>query len=295
MDAVDDDLRLDIFERQRPVLLSLAYRMLGERAAAEDIVQEAWLCWAGTERVHIEVPEAWLRQVTTRLAIDELRSARARREVYVGPWLPEPIEAEDAQASGFERAQDCELALLWAMERLTPEERAAFILREAFDADYAEIAKSLGKTEAACRQLVSRAKRALHRAGPRFDAPPEEVRDLLRRFAQAAVSQDRAQVMALLAPDALAMSDGGGFVRAALRPLMGAADVAQVMMAISSRSMASDAARAVTLNGRPGLAILAGSERDMVFTLAPDADGRIAWIYIMRNPAKLPRGKSALG
>ena len=151
----------DIFEAQRPALMALCYRMLGERAAAEDAVQETWLRWSAADQGAVRVPAAWLRTAATRIAIDALRRAQARREHYVGPWLPEPIlSAEDGTVeTRYAQAQECELALLWLMEVLRPAERAAFILREAFDAPYAEISRTLGRSEAACRQLVSRAHR----------------------------------------------------------------------------------------------------------------------------------------
>jgi len=286
---------LNPFEAARPHLINLAYRMLGERAAAEDVVQEVWLRWsrAGQDVAH---PGAWLRQVTARLSVDALRSARHRRETYVGPWLPEPLIREHDHADGeahLSLAQDCQLALLWAMERLSPEERAAFLLRRVFDADYAEIADTLAKSEAACRQMVSRAAQRLREARPRFAPDPEGARDLLTRFAQAAMAQDHAAVLALLAPDVTAISDGGGKARAALRPLHGADEVAQVILAVASRR-GSFSPRIVLANGAPALAILEGGEDDVLYSLAIDEKGRINWIYVMRNPDKLPQGAGTI-
>ena len=190
-------------------------------------------------------------------------------------------------------AQDCQLALLWAMERLSPEERAAFLLRRVFDADYAEIADTLAKSEAACRQMVSRAAQRLREARPRFAPDPEGARDLLTRFAQAAMAQDHAAVLALLAPDVIAISDGGGKARAALRPLHGADEVAQVILAVASRR-GSFSPRVVLANGAPALAILEGGEDDVLYSVAIDEKGRIDWIYVMRNPDKLPRGAGTI-
>jgi RNA polymerase sigma-70 factor (ECF subfamily) len=285
---------LHIFEAERPILTALAYRMLGERAAAEDVVQEAWLRWqrhAGA----VGAPRAWLRQVTTRLAVDALRAARARRECYVGPWLPEPLVDGVDEADGaarLELAEACHLALLWAMERLAPEERAAFVLRRVFDADYAEIAATLGRSEAACRQMVSRAATRLREGRPRFAPDDAAVRAALERFASAAMAQDHAAVLAMLAPDVTAISDGGGKARAALRPLSGAAEVAQVILAVAARA-GPVVPRPVRANGAPALAVLEGGAEDALYTVTLDAQGRIDWIYIMRNPDKLPRAAQA--
>ena len=165
------DAATAIFEQQRPRLLSLAYRMLGEIQAAEDIVQEGWLRWSAATLADIAFPSAWLTQVATRLAIDQLRSARRRREVYTGPWLPEPIiDSTDSEpGSAMELAQECELALLWSLERLAEEERAAFLLSQVFETSYADIARTLDKSEQACRQLVSRARQRVQESSPRFD------------------------------------------------------------------------------------------------------------------------------
>ena len=278
------------FEAHRQELTALAYRMLGERDEADDVVQETWLRWARAERDQVRDPGAWLRRTAARISIDILRSARKRREVYVGPWLPEPIVASDANSpeDAYALAQECELALLWAMERLTETERAAFILREVFDADYSELANTLGRTEAACRQIVSRAARRVREEAPRFDAPSEETADLLSRFASAAVARDRDAVMSLLAPNVVAITDGGGQVRAALRPLHGPEEVAQVMMRVVEKYDGFGPFELGEANGRPALLMLNGDDRDLVTVVAPDGSGRIAWIYVMRNPEKLP-------
>lgn len=282
-----------IFEAERPALTALCYRMLGERASAEDAVQDTWLRWERADRAGIENPGAWLRRTATRIAIDALRSARARRETYPGPWLPEPlVETESLGIEArFELAQECELALLWAMERLSPLERAAFILREAFDAGYDEIAATLGRSEAACRQLVSRAHRHLQESGPRFDAPPAEVADLLQRFMAATSALDHGAALSLLAPDAVACTDGGKKARAALRPLTGPEDITHVLMAVMARSLKDPADWTLEpgrANRRPAIVRRLGGRVDLVLTLAPSADGRIAWLYAMRNPDKLP-------
>ena len=282
-----------IFEAERPALTALCYRMLGERAGAEDAVQDTWLRWERADHDTIENPRAWLRRTATRIAIDALRSARSRRETYPGPWLPVPLVESDTLSleDSFALAQECELALLWAMERLSETERAAFILREAFDAGYDEIAAATGKSEAACRQLVSRAHKRLQESGPRFDASPAEVADLLQRFLSAAAAQDHRAVLALFSPDATAYSDGGKKARAALRPLTGPAEIAQVLMAIMQKAAQEQAQWTVepaSANRAPAIVRRLNGKIDLVLTLAPDASGRIAWLYAMRNPDKLP-------
>lgn len=283
----------DVFEAERRALVSLCYRMLGEIGAAEDAVQETWLRWAAADGREIRNPAAWLRRVATNIAIDTLRTVRARREKYVGPWLPEPIlQTDDAPAlPHFELAQECELALLWAMERLTERERAAFILREAFDASYAEIAGSLGTTEAACRQLVSRSQKKLQETGPRFDAPPEEVADLCERFFKAAMAEDFDAALRLLTPETLALSDGGAHRRAARRPLVGGAEIIQVFRAVQDRTKSEGGwmTRVLLANGKPALARYQHGKLDSLVTLAPDAEGRIGWFYVMTNTEKLAR------
>lgn len=281
----------DVFEAERKALVSLCYRMLGETAAAEDVVQETWLRWAAADSGEIRNPAAWLRRVATNIAIDTLRTVRARREQYVGPWLPEPIlQTDEAPAPlHFELAQECELALLWAMERLTERERAAFILREAFDASYAEIANSLATTEAACRQLVSRSQKKLQETGPRFDATAEEVADLSERFFKAAMANDFAAAVKLLTPETVAISDGGTHRRAARRPLVGGSEIIQVFQAVHDRTKSEGGWRTqiVVANGKPALARYRLGRLDSLVTLAPDRAGKIGWFYVMVNPEKL--------
>lgn len=281
----------DIFEAERPSLISLCYRMLGERAGAEDAVQDTWLKWSATDATQIDNPAAWLRRVATNVAIDTLRTAHRRREVYVGPWLPEPIiqcETQDP-AHQFELAQECELALLWAMERLTERERAAFILREAFDANYSEIASTLGATEAACRQLVSRSQKKLQDSGPRFDATPEEVADLSQRFFLAITAEDFETALSLLTPKSVALSDGGAKRRAARRPLIGGSEILQVFCALyeKARHEPGWTTRIALVNTKPAFLRYQFGQLDSVTTLSPDQSGKIAWLYIMRNPDKL--------
>ncbi|MED5549993.1 MAG: RNA polymerase sigma factor SigJ [Pseudomonadota bacterium] len=290
MTALETDL--SAFQAERPRLVSIAYRMLGERAAAEDVVQDVWLRWDRADTSDVANPQAWLTAATTRLAIDALRKARVRREAYTGPWLPEPWlhDPADDLLERIETAQQAELALLWAMEALTPRERAAFILHEAFDTGYDKLAEVLDTTEAACRQLVSRARRKTRGGPARPGSAPEAVMELLAGIMTAYARGDIRQIAALLSDDVVAISDGGGKARAALRPLMGAGETAQVMHALATRKPLDRVPDLVWMNGRPAIGILDGGADDFLMTVTP-ADGnpsRIGWIYVMRNPRKLP-------
>ena len=285
------------FERHRAHLLNIAYRMLGEMAAAEDVAQEAWLRWQRADGEDIRDPRAWLSAVTVRLSLDALRKLRARRETYVGLWLPEPLLpddtrafAADAPAVRAELASDLSLALLHILERLSPEERAALILHDAFDCDYAEIAATLDKNEAACRKLVSRARERVKADRPRYTASPDAHRDLLRRFAKASASSDPNEMMMLLAPDAIAYTDGGGRVAAALNPIYGADKVARFIIGLGKKFYAAAMLETamIEVNGQPALVIRDGGE--MLGIIAIETDGeKITTLYGLRNPDKLKR------
>lgn len=280
------------FEAERKQLTSLCYRMLGDRGDAEDAVQDTWIRWMGADHARVDQPAAWLRRTATNIAIDALRSARKRRETYVGPWLPEPlVDTTSALEDDFVLAQECELALLWAMERLGEEERAAFILREAFDAGYDEISKSLDKSQAACRQMVSRAHRRLQESGPRFDVAPHEVRDLISKFFAATMAEDFESALRLFSDDAVAITDGGRKARAARRILVGPDDIVQVLSAVWRRASEETdwSLEPCITNGTPGIVRWVKGKVDYILTLAPDKDGKIAWLYVMRNPDKLPK------
>jgi RNA polymerase sigma-70 factor (ECF subfamily) len=285
------------FEAHRQHLLNIAYRMLGELAAAEDVVQEAWLRWQTADIREIRNARAWLSAVAVRLSLDALRKLRARRETYVGPWLPEPILPDDMRAFTTETpadhaglASDLSLALLHVLERLTPEERAALILHDAFDCDYSEIAAMISKAEAACRKLVSRARERVKVERPRFSVSREQHRDMLLRFAEASITADAGALMSLLAPDATAYSDGGGRVPAALRPIYGADKVTRFIVGLARKfaARASGDALSVDINGRPGLLLLIDGA--IYATLSIECDGeRITALYAIRNPDKLAR------
>ncbi|WP_434212001.1 RNA polymerase sigma-70 factor [[Pseudomonas] boreopolis] len=278
-----------VFEQHRPRLFSLAYRLLGARTEAEDVVQDAWLRWHGADRAGIVDPEAWLVTATTRLGLDRLRAARAARSRYTGPWLPEPLEIseEPGPQELRERAEQVSLALLAAMERLGPEERAAFLLKEAFDYDYARIAELLGHSEANCRQMVHRARTRLQAERPRFPVDRQHHRELLERFMIASQAGDMAAITALLDSNARLVSDGGGKVTAALRPLLGAERIARLYWAVARRKLGL-VARMGTVNGEP--AILRFRDGRLHSTTLAVIDGdRIVELLNVMNPDKLPR------
>ncbi|MEU3732412.1 RNA polymerase sigma-70 factor [Streptomyces sp. NPDC033538] len=281
----------DVFEEHRPVLLGVAYRMLGRLADAEDVVQEAWLRWSGADRSGVREPRGFLVRVTTRLAIDRLRQIKSRGETYVGPWLPEPYATDfgDAVPDTAERAvlaDSVSLAVLVVLESLSPLERAVFVLREAFGYPYAEIAAMLERGEAAVRQLAGRARKHVDERRPRYDVDPAQRRDLTERFLAAAVDGDLEGLMALLAPDVRLVGDSGGKSKAPLRVLETSDKVARFLQGAARKGIADASFRFLELNGGPALLVLSGNKPDSVFQLDV-VDGRIASVYIIRNPDKL--------
>jgi RNA polymerase sigma-70 factor, ECF subfamily len=281
------DPRLAAFEAQRLRLQRLAYRMLGSVAEAEDAVQDAWLRWSRTEPTQVDDPTAWLMSATTRLCIDRLRAARVRREAYVGPWLPDPL-VEDIATDPVERAEDVSVAFLLALERLSPLERAVFLLHDVFDADYAVVARTLERSEAACRQLAARARAHVRDARPRFDVSQEEAARLASAFMDAARQGDFEALSNLLAEDAVLISDGGGKRPAALRPMVGREDIVALIKGLAWRGNwpPADKVRLARINGYLG-AILEADDGVTTLAFEPSDDGRLAAIYILRNPDKL--------
>jgi RNA polymerase sigma-70 factor, ECF subfamily len=278
------------FEAHRGRLTGLAYRMLGSRADAEDTVQDAFLRWSGaTAREPIANHEAFLVRVVTRLCLDRLKSARAKRETYVGPWLPEPVADGDALSphTGAELAEDLSFALLLALDRLTPGERAAFLLHDVFDAPFSEIAATLNKSEAACRQLAARARKAVQAGRPAPSAPQGEHDRLLNAFAAAASTGDLAGLKAILAEHVVTLSDGGGRKSAALNPIFGADKTVRFLFGVDRKFKPGQRAlEAIEVNGAQGLAVRVDGALDSVLTIAVE-HGRIVAIYIVRNPDKL--------
>jgi len=279
----------DPFTALRPRLFGIAYRMLGVRADAEDVLQDAWLRWSRTDAGTLQSAEAWLVTVVTRLSIDRLRAAKAEREAYVGWWLPEPlVEGLDERTpeSAAELAGELSVAFLHVLERLGPEERAAFLLRQVFDYDYAEIAAQLGKTEAACRQLVHRASERVQQARTRFAVPHGVHRQLLQRFMLAAKSGDRGAIEALLSEDAQLIGDGGGKVPSFAKPLVGPFRIANLYWALYRRLGAQVVYRMALINGEPGLVRYVDGRLESAQAFVTDGE-RIVAIYAVRNPDKL--------
>lgn len=280
----------DPFQTLRPRLLGIAYRMLGTRSDSEDVVQDAWLRWRDVDRASLQSAEAWLVTVVTRLAIDRLRAAKTEREAYFGTWLAEPIVELDERTpeSIVERAGELSLAFLHLLERLGPEERAAYLLRTAFDYDYGEIAAMLGKSEAAIRQSVHRATERLRLDRPRFDVPPQTHALLLHRFVAAASSGDRAAIEALLADGVAAIGDGGGKVPSIPGGVHGAHRVANLYWSQHRRLGARLAYRLAFINGEPGFLRFVDGKLESAQAVVTDG-GRIVAIYAVRNPDKLAR------
>jgi len=277
------------FETHRRALTGLAYRMLGSRAEAEDIVQDAYLRWHAADRMAIEEPRRYLGTVVTRLCLDRMKSAQARREVYVGQWLPEPVvdETFDDDTAG-DLAHDISVALMLLLERLSPLERASFLLHDVFGLDFAEIARALDRGEAACRQLAARARAHIEAGRPRFPASHEDGHRLAAAFRAAMTSGDTKAFAQILAKDAVLYSDGGGKRAAALNPIHGADRILRFFAGIARKNpaLAAMAARPATVNGLPGF-VLRESDGSIDTMAVEHRAGRIVAIYLIRNPDKL--------
>lgn len=277
----------DSFEPHRPLLTGLAYRMLGSIAEAEDVVQEAYLRWHAVERSTVDNPRAFLCRTVARLCLDHLKSARVRREQYVGPWLPEPlVDAPMAdERSADELAADVSMALMVALQRLSALERAAFLLHDVFSVDFKSIADALGRDDAACRQLASRARDHVRAARPRFKPSPADVERLVTAFMQAVGSKDVAALTQLLRDDAVLHTDGGGKVRAALNPIYGRDKIIRFLLA-RVPALADLRVRSVPINGSPGLIVDQSDGRRDVITFDVQ-DGVLTGIFVVSNPDKL--------
>jgi RNA polymerase sigma-70 factor (ECF subfamily) len=277
-----------LFESYRSRLFGLAYRLLGSRSDAEDVVQDAWLRWHQADRSAIRDVEAWLVTATTRLGIDRLRLARTEREHYPGPWLPEPLTVDESPTpeNRADIGSQVSLAFLSLLERLGPEERAAFLLKEVFDYDYAQVARLVGHSEANCRQMVHRARQRLQAERPRFEVAPDKHRRLLERFMHAAEAGDEAAIVALLDTNARLVSDGGGKVTAVIRPLEGAARIARLYGAVASRTGAQTQCRIGYVNGEPAILRWYQGRLHSITTIAIDGD-RITRVLSVLNPDKL--------
>ncbi|HEX2860355.1 MAG TPA: sigma-70 family RNA polymerase sigma factor [Lacunisphaera sp.] len=277
-----------VFEPHRRHLHAVAYRFLGSVADAEDIVQESWLRWTQADPSLVEEPRAYLTRIAARLCLDQLKSARVRRERYVGPWLPEPVvEGAGYSTEGAgERADDISVALMLALERLSPLERAAFVLHDIFGQTFEEVALALERNPATCRQLAARARQHLRAARPRFAVPPGEGERLVEAFLRAAQDGDLAGLTRVLAADAVLHSDSGGKVRAARRHIIGAGRIARLFAILTKKFGPARRAVPVRINGLPGLVMqdAAGLTQTVAFEIR---GGAIAALYLVRNPDKL--------
>ena len=282
--ADDLDEAAEVFTAVRPRLFGIAYRMLGTVSEAEDIVQDAWLRWQAYDRSSVRTPSAFLSTTVTRLAITATQSARVRRETYIGPWLPEPVDTSADPTLGAERAEALELAVLYLLERLTPTERAAYVLREAFDYSYAEIAQIIEVSEVSARQLVSRARKHLA-SGRRATVQPRQQQRLLEAFLAAARAGDVATLEKLLAEDVVRYSDGGGAVRAARVPVRGRAKVVRLQDAFRGFFSGTEP-RWVQANGQPAVVLFRAGTAVAVGIVAAADDGITEILWVL-NPAKL--------
>jgi RNA polymerase sigma-70 factor (TIGR02957 family) len=283
------------FNSLRPRLQAIAYRMLGSVAEAEEIVQDVWLKWHGQPRDEVDNAEAWLVSVATRTSIDRLRAARVEREHYQGIWLPEPLVSGSPPTPEelLEKADQVSLGLLRLMERLTPESRAAFLLREVFDVDYPDLARLVGKTEAACRQLVRRAKAQLEEGRTRYTVPAEKHGNLVTRFAEAMTGGNFAALKDLLAEDAVLEGDGGGKVTSFPKPLVGGQRIAQLFYASQRRHGQNLRIELARINGAWGLLRFIDGQLESAQSYETDGT-RIVAILVQRNPDKLKRIAASL-
>ncbi len=282
------EVATETFERHRPLLFSIAYRMLGSVMEAEDVVQEAFLRWQGASGGEIHAPKSYLSTVVTRLSIDRLRFAKARREEYVGPWLPEPIATGEGSdvAGAVALDETLSMAFLVLLESLTPVERAVFLLREVFDYDYEEISHLVGKSETNCRQIAHRARGYVAARRPRFERSPEQQERLTERFVEACSTGDMPALLELLAEDITLWSDGGGRVRAALNPIYGPEKVTRFLLGVLRKTPPTFVSRLARVNGQLGIVGYVEGRPASVLTLDTES-GRIRAIRIVVNPEKL--------
>jgi RNA polymerase sigma-70 factor (TIGR02957 family) len=283
----------DVFSADRPLLFSIAYRMLGSASDAEDVLQDAWVRYRGSDRSAIRSPRAFATTIVTRLCLDRLKSARAMREEYIGPWLPEPVLTSDPQSPDMmlQRSESVTLAFLVLLEKLSPEERAVFILKDIFGYEHTEVGAMLGINAENSRQLLHRAKARLGEARPRLTGTPQARRAVAERFARAFSSADAAELRMLLAEDVGMWSDGGGKVSAARRPLAGREEVLTFLIGLHRTAQASGLTRAVSLriedvNAEPALVVRVGTRLESIFVFSI-RDEAVSAIRVVRNPDKL--------
>jgi RNA polymerase sigma-70 factor (TIGR02957 family) len=279
----------DPFVTHRGLLFTVAYEMLGSAADAEDVLQESWLKWDRADRGDVRDPRAYLVRIVTRTALDRLRTISRRREEYVGPWLPEPLLTSPDVAADVELADSLSTAMLLVLETLTPTERAVFLLRDVFDLGYGELAEAVGKSEAAVRQIAHRARGRVAEGRPRKAASQAETRSALEAFMRTLETGDLQHLVDVLAPDVVALGDGGGIKQALPRPVMGADKVGKLMgVGIATAREMGMSMELVHVNGWPALLIRLDGEIDSVLSVRVD-EGLVSAIYTVRNPEKLSR------
>ena len=285
----------DIFNTDRPLLFSIAYRMLGSASDAEDVLQDAWLRYGRADRSSIRSPKAFATTIVTRLCLDRLKSAQAMRQDYIGPWLPEPILTSEVQSPDalLERAESVTLAFLVLLERLSPEERAVFLLKDVFDYEHSEVAEILGTTTENSRQLLHRAKARLEQGRPRLTGTPQSRRAVAERFARALSAGDGSELTALLSTEVGLWSDGGGKVTAARRALLGRDKVLEFLVGVRRAAVNAGTAADLSLNiedvnSEPALVVRAPGRLESIFVFSIENDA-IAGIRVIRNPDKLAR------
>jgi RNA polymerase sigma-70 factor, ECF subfamily len=279
---------LDAFNHYRRLLFGIAYRMLGTVTDAEDMVQETFLRWQQIPQTNVQSAKNYLATTITRLCIDQLRSARVRREQYIGPWLPEPLLTQQDPAEQVELADSLSVAFLVMLERLSPIERAVFLLREVFEYDYPEIAQIVDKTPENCRQILRRSRQHLTTERPRFLVSPQQQEQITNQFLAASTQGNLQELLTLLAKDVTFWSDSGGQVPAAMKPLHGAMKVARFLLAIQQKWLSTASADLIEINGRSSILIRSGNDIHSVMTFEI-VEGYIQAIYSVRNPEKLRR------
>jgi RNA polymerase sigma-70 factor (ECF subfamily) len=282
------DSATEAFVAHRNLLFTVAYEMLGSAADAEDVLQETWLRWAGVDLDTVQNQRAYLVRIVTRQALSRLRTLRRRKESYVGPWLPEPLLTAPDVADDVELADSVSMAMLLVLETLTPTERAVFVLREVFDLAYDEIAEAVDKNPAAVRQIAHRAREHVAARRPRGVVSAAETRGALEAFQRAVETGDLQRLLDILAPDVVALSDGGGLKQAVPRPIVGAGKVARLLAAGLERAGAQMSVEPVQVNGCPALIMRLNGEIDGVVAVRVE-DGLVTGLYYVRNPEKLSR------
>lgn len=278
----------EAFVRHRNLLFTVAYEMLGSAADAEDVLQETWLRWVGVNLDEVRDQRAYLVRITTRQALTRLRTLARRRESYTGPWLPEPLLTSPTLADDFELAESISMAMLLVLETLSPTERAVFVLREVFDVGYGEIAKAIDKSQDAVRQIAHRARAHVAARRPRDVVSPAEARTVVEAFQRAVETGDVDSLLDVLAPDVVALSDGGGIKQAMPRPIVGADKVSRLYGVGLKHAGQAMSAEPVEVNGRPALLIRLDGELDGIMAFRIE-DGLVTGIYYVRNPEKLSR------